>query len=35
MLKIEDHPNYGKDLHRVQSEMSIPLGSKLRLLVAT
>ena len=33
--KIEDHPNYGKDLMAIQREMSVPLGSRFRMVKAT
>ena len=32
---IQDHPNYGLDVHTVQKEMSIPLGCRIRLYKAT
>ena len=32
---IQDHPNYGLDVHTVQREMSIPLRTRIRLLKAT
>jgi hypothetical protein len=35
MARVQDHPNYGMDVHTVQREMSIPLRSRARLFKAT
>lgn len=32
---VQEHPNYGLDVHTVQREMSIPLGCRVRLYRAT
>ena len=33
--RVQDHPNYGMDVHTVQREMAIPLRSRVRLFRAT
>ena len=32
---VQDHPNYGMDVHTVQREMAIPLSCRIRLYKAT
>jgi len=34
-ISVQDHPNYGMDVHTVQREMSIPLETKIRLFKVT
>jgi hypothetical protein len=35
VTSVQDHPNYGLDVHTVQKEMSFPPRSKIRLFGAT